>query len=100
MKAETQEILDAVDIINYELPENCAYYLEYTDNTWAQYIKFADHIIWSSEDEEREWIEESKEEHEDGSGRWRIIPAHYEDMEPFLRKKINELISNLSKIKL
>lgn len=47
-------------------------------------INFLGQVIWNSEEDDREWIEESND---------------YEPFEPYLRKKINELIQQISTLK-
>lgn len=98
MSTEIQEIIDAVDNINALLydqlgPETTAV-LTYTYSTYAQWIEWNGEQIWSSEDDEREW------EEKDYAANGKCIEAGYEPMEPFLRKKVNQVIAEVKKIKL
>ena len=85
-----KEILEAVDSINYNLTDqqrddNLIYLLEYTDNTWSRAVSICDQVVWSSETEERGWIEEAND---------------YEPIEPYLRAKITQMIKELNILKL
>jgi hypothetical protein len=101
MKIEIQELLQAVENINTDLykqlGDDTGYILWVTLEPTVGYqcIEWMGDTIWHSEDDPREWIEEVREEHENGSGNWRIVLAHYEDMEPYLRKQIVTLVNKL-----
>lgn len=70
-------------------------YLEVqTDPTNGTTVKFLGEYIWYSEDDKREW------EERDYAANGKCIEAGYEPLEPYLRKKMNELVIKLSKIKL
>lgn len=103
------EVITAIDNINADLYNQC----KYTDkrgkediDPWIwmelQYgvggvmvVEFLGEYLWNSENEERTWIEKS------GSvGTDDLVYAHYESIEPFLRRRANELIVKLQKIKL
>ncbi len=101
---QLKEVIEAVHSINMDIAEQSEYQsdigLELCYAGHAYGVKFMDTWIWDTENiDEREWVEETKEEHPDGSGKWRMSPAHYEPMEPYLRKKVTELIEKVSKIK-
>ena len=102
-KTELQELLDAVEMITDDL------YKQQID--WEQlfmptlevvfgnaYIKFAGVVIWTEEGDDREWIEEKRITN-DGDN-VETIEAHYEDMEPYLRKKVMSLLDSVKKIQL
>ena len=85
-----KEILEAVDSINYNLTDqqrddNLIYLLEYSDNTWSRAVSICDQVVWCSENEDREWLEEAND---------------YEPMEPYLRTKITQMIKELNTLKL
>lgn len=46
-------------------------------------LNFLDQLVWNTEEDGREWIEGKSE---------------YEPLEPFIRKRINEIIQQISKI--
>jgi len=106
MTEEHSIILDAVQNINTDLykqlGDDTAYVLSITLEPTAGYqcIEWMGDTIWHSEDDDREWIEESREEHSDGSGNWEIVLAHYEPMEPYLQKQMRALLEKLGKIQL
>lgn len=58
--------------------------IEFTTNTYSETIEFMGIRIWSSDDEEREWIEDTND---------------YEPMDKYLMKKINGIIESIQKIK-
>jgi hypothetical protein len=69
-----------------------------TDRSWYRYSSVVPgEYLHNSNNDEREWIEEQQVGPEGDSD---VIPAYYEPMGPYLRKKIMELISSLNKIKL
>ena len=90
MSEQVASMIDTVERINnflYEkLTEN--FYLEYpffvsySSSGYAEAIEFLGISIWDSENDEREELPNGK----------------YEDLEPYLRKKIDFIITNLSKI--
>lgn len=57
-------------------------------------IEFLGECIWSTQDDEREWLELDY----DVTGK--CIKADHEPLEPYLRRSANELIVKLQKIKL
>lgn len=98
-KDELTELLQAIDNINYQLMkllgDNNTIVLEYGYVTYTEIVKFLDTVIWHHDDDMREWIEESGCAADNN-----IIYAHYEPIEPYLRKKVNELVTSISSIKL
>lgn len=71
------------DYVGIELWEECC--LSFCGNWYSIGIKFLGEYIWSSEDDERNYIEETDE---------------YEPLEDYLRRVINERVTELQKIKL
>ena len=78
--------------INNELYESneafCREYgtgLQFKTDGFASVITFMDFEIWSTENDEREYIDEEDD---------------YEPLAPFVRRKFNELIANLASLKL
>jgi len=73
-----KEALDVVDIINAELYEvlekqfgekkavdlQSSFYLSFTSIGWGCYLEFQDNVIWSSEEDERDYIDEEEDIHE------------------------------------
>ena len=59
--------------------------LEFSTDGYASIIEFMGHVLWSTENDEREYIEETDD---------------YEPLAPFVRHKFNELIANLSTLTL
>ena len=102
MTEELKEVIEACEKINEELNEQIgeevvaplSIEIEPLSYCRCKWIKWLGITIWCSEDEDREWIEETE------PGKPTSIPAHYEPIEPYIRRKINELISSLNKIKL
>lgn len=96
-KDELFEIIDAVETINNRIYEtiNPDWYdrhsqddynypeLNIQSNGCAAIITFMAVTIWSSEDDEREFIEEKND---------------YEPFEPFLEKEIKKLLEKASKL--
>lgn len=57
---ELNEILETVDNLNEYLTENLVYMgftFSYETNGWWHGIKFMDYVLWSSENETREWVD-------------------------------------------
>jgi len=69
-------------ILEDELKENT---LEFCSNGFCCLIKFLDNIIWSSENEEREFLEDKDD---------------YEPLKEYVIKKYNEMIDLLQKQKI
>lgn len=83
-----QNIEDVVGNLNDYLMEasgkdDCPLF-ELSTNSYAVIIKFLGLVIWSSENEEREWIESAND---------------YEPLDKFLMKEADELIDSLQKMK-
>ena len=57
---------------------------EYHSSGWADAIDFLGEQIWSSEDDQRKYLGEELDE--------------YESMEPFLRRKANEILAILTQL--
>lgn len=57
----------------------------FTTDGFASVIEFMGHVLWSTEDDDRDYIEETDD---------------FEPLAPFVRRKFNELIDNLSALKL
>jgi len=100
---QEDNIIEIISNLNFEIYETCTKKDRYgnketiieiwgvplfeyeTDGFIYQSVKFLDHVIWDSENDERVWNEEKDEP---------------EPMEGFLRRTANQLISDISKIKL
>ena len=80
------EFLEAVNDLNQELYEKFGddYHYErqfnYTTNGYCDIINFGEIMIWNSEMDEREWIEEKND---------------YEPFKPFIRRMYNQEIEKL-----
>lgn len=101
---EILEIIQAVDNINDSLDKQLGdmnnIRVEYIHRGYSvSSILFMHQLIWNDADDGREWIEEIIEDHPDGE-RYRVVPAHHEPMEPYLRKRIMEVLKSLKKVKL
>ena len=89
-KVELIAVQDAVDKINQEIMDcfpigHNTFCLQYIDQTNGQCVAFLDDELWSSENERREYID---------------FPVNdWEPIEPYLRKRINEMIAEINKIK-
>lgn len=96
---EIVKLIEAIDVINHDLYNqllvkrpnggedmNLWIWLEIQYSAAQELIvKFLDEYIYNSQDDPREFYEDKND---------------YEPFEPFLRKKCNELISKLQKVKL
>ena len=84
-------LMDAIDNINSQIYEqlgpDSTIQLEYTYGTVAEGVILMDRCIWSSEDDDREYIEDHDE-----------FKGDYEPIEPFLRKKVMEVVNEMKKI--
>ena len=73
----------------FEISEDfCVEYgvgLQFNTDGYASVITFMDFELWSTENDERTYFEEIDD---------------YEPLAPFVRRKFNELIDNLSSLKL
>ncbi len=103
-KEELIELIDAVDSINEKIWEQVGndsnrgiLCITYASN-WLVYVEWNDTIIWNQEDDDREWLEALPAGVQSSGDEY--VPAHYESWEPFLRKKMNEIIQQLQLIKL
>lgn len=89
-KEEIQDVLHTVDKLNEylsdDLIERYGCYFSYETNGWWHGIKFMDIILWNTEDEVREWIDDEN---------------RYEPLYPFVLgefQKFAKMISNLDRI--
>lgn len=86
----TNEVLSIVEELNQEIfdkyGEDASQLLQFTVVSTGFYtsINFLGQVIWSSEEDDREWIEEEND---------------YELLDPFIRKKVNELTTQISSLK-
>jgi hypothetical protein len=78
--------------LNSELIENnenfCTNYgigLTYRTDGYSKIIEFMEFALWSDDDDEREYNEKTDE---------------FEPLEPFVKRKLNELIDNLTSLKM
>jgi len=88
------EAINAVGNLNEEMIDQCE---EGSDMSWIMLtavitgdmvlIKFLEQTIWFSEEDEREYIDDGKDE-------------IYEPLEQYLRREINKQVAYISKIKL
>ena len=56
----------------------------YSTSGYYESVLFGDHIIWHSEDDDRQWIEETQD---------------YEPFEPFIKKVFNNWVDKLNSLK-
>ena len=96
---EIKELLDTMDIITDEMYETQVnweqlYIPELTLQFGNCIIEFLGVVIYNSEYDDRQWIE-NNDPLADLSE-----TGYYEPWEPFLKKKINEAVEQVSKIKL
>jgi len=87
MSYSIKETVDAIDNINgdlFEKTDNESIIVELKTTGCVTIIEFCGISIWSSEDDDRQYIDQIDE---------------YEPIEPFLRKKVNEVIETITKIK-
>jgi hypothetical protein len=85
-----QEIIDVIDKINQDLNEQLEengmiFTLSYSTNGYVDIIEFLDNVIWNSEDDCRDWIDEGYTQ---------------EDLETYIRREINKLVDFIKVIKL
>lgn len=104
---EIIEVIESVQNINDSMYQGHEHYdsivplIVITDGNHVQ-ISWNDVMLWNSEEDEREWIEEIREDkvNEDLSRTFTSRPAHYEPLEEYLRKQVNKIVETISKIKL
>lgn len=106
---QLKECIEAVSKINEDLQEQL-YSEKYGMVPWiwaeiqigseGHVVMFLGECIYNSANEERVWIEDGPSMRSGDIVTCDLVPAHYEDMEKYLRRKINELIGTLSGIKL
>jgi len=90
MNKELEQVVEACDNIDADIWECIGQEDEYPQfeitmtTMCGLYVKFLGESIWYSDADMREWIEDEDD---------------YEPIEPYLRKKINEKIEFIKKIK-
>jgi len=87
MMIEIDKLCEVVEKINNEIYdlglELNSPYMELHFNGWAEIIKFLGEVIWSSEDEGREYF---------------YSIDNYEPIEGYLRREVNKLLIELKDI--
>lgn len=84
------EFLEAIDDLNQEIYEKFGdnYHYErqfnYTTDGYVDIVNFGEIMIWNSEMDEREWIEEKND---------------YEPLKPFLKRMLLQEIDKLIEVK-
>ena len=81
------EFLEAVNDLNQELYEKVGEIgaeFSYTANGYFDIINFGEIMIWNSELDEREWIEEKND---------------YEPLKPFLKRMLSQEVDKLVEVK-
>ena len=82
--------IDYIEIINNlnewvnDKQKTLSYEFSYTTNGWYHCIEWDRLIIWDSETDGREWIEDKDE---------------YEDLEEYIKKEFNNYIDTLTSLK-
>lgn len=105
---EMSEVLEALNNINEDLEKQ---YVGTRYTTWSYAciaighncirIKIFGVTIWDDDNmDDRKWIERTTDDIPGINGWTEEIPAYYEPIEPYLRKKVNELVTSISSIKL
>ncbi len=85
---KNMEVAEIVRDLNIELAEKYEEFelgFEYSSNGFAEVISFNGAFIWSTDMDEREWIEEKND---------------YEPLEPFIKKLFKEYVEKLQKLEL
>lgn len=98
-KEEINEVLQAVENITDELYDkqvnwNQLYLPEFSRQWGISMVSFMGIGVWRDDEDDREWVEGEM------IGPNEYANGQYEDIEPYLRKKINEIVSTVSTIKL
>lgn len=106
-RQELIELLDAVESINEVLysqqPEDSASVLGVTVEPFCGYVVVewkGGEVIWHSENNDRKWIEDGPSMQHGDICTDDLVPAHYEPWEGYLKRKINNIIQEVTKIKL
>lgn len=96
--SELTKLINAVDQINGQLLE------QYPDGEYVLqikymsgymvYIEWLGNIVWHTDDDTREWIEDAKK---DAIGK---PIGDYESWEPYLKREMQKVIEQISEIKL
>lgn len=100
-----QEVTEAVSNINEQLygqlgPDTSKLlYVIIEPHVGIVSVELGEYQIWHSQDDDREWIEEVSEYNADNVQVYHV-PAHYESLEPYLRKKIMKMVGILQTIQL
>lgn len=91
MKTKQQEQLEFIEIVSNlnqeifdKLDNEYEYGFSYSTDGYSDSIMYGETIIWHSEMDDREWIEDKND---------------YEDFEPFIKKKFNDFINKLDLLK-
>ncbi len=108
MKELLNEVIEAVSNINEQLYEQrgpeanvLAIVIEpFVEIIIVEWGEYGISRLWCSDGDDREWIEAESIPYPPPTRGFKVVPAHYEPLEPFLRKKIMELINQISAIKL
>lgn len=80
------EVVLDLNLLLFQIIEEPLYEFKYSSNGYySEYISFNDYVLWSFEDDEREFNEELNE---------------YEPLLPFVKKKFNGYLEELNKMKL
>jgi hypothetical protein len=90
---DTKEILEVIEKLNIELFEKTGedeLDFSYMTNGFFEVIKFNNYVLWSSENDTRQWLERNETN----------LKSGYEPLEPFLRREFNKYFEKLSKLKL
>ena len=85
MKTNYLEIVEQLNQELYDKHKEDYYYFTFRSSGYVDSIWFNDECLWDSENNEREFIEKDND---------------YEPLLPFVKKKFNEYIKELSKLKL
>lgn len=109
MIEQLKECIEAVSNINEQLQEQL-YSEKYGMDPWIymetqigpdeHVVKFLGECIYNTNDDPRKWIEESSVPFPPPMRGFKVIPAHYEPIEQYMRTKAMELLGKLSKIHL
>lgn len=78
------EIIDELNEYIFSIEENSVRAFSYMTNGYSDAILFGEEIIWDSENDDREFIEELND---------------YEDFLPFIKRQFNNYINNIEKFK-
>jgi len=85
---EQQVSQNNVQLLSIEIPWN------------EPYVMWLGKCIWNSDDDGRKWIEEGPSISHGEVCTDDIVPAHYEPWEPYLKREMQKIIDEISKLKL